>query len=103
VTSPQPTFSACFGAAFLLLHPTKYAKELVRKMEKHGASAYLVNTGWIGGAYGTGSRIDIKTTRSIIDAILDGSIDDHEMKRCRFLTLPYQKGSEVLKAGSLIP
>lgn len=78
VTTPQPTFSACFGAAFLLLHPTKYAEELVRKMEEHNTSAYLVNTGWIGGPYGTGKRIDLPATRAIIDAILDGSIDEAE-------------------------
>jgi len=71
ITEPTPTFSACFGAAFLSLHPTKYAEELVRKMEKVGAKAYLVNTGW----NGTGKRISIKDTRGIIDAILDGSID----------------------------
>ncbi|MDI9537161.1 MAG: phosphoenolpyruvate carboxykinase (ATP), partial [Bacteroidota bacterium] len=68
---PTPTFSACFGAAFLSLHPTKYAEELVKKMKKSGAKAYLVNTGW----NGTGKRISIKDTRGIIDAILDGSID----------------------------
>ncbi|MFA6873077.1 MAG: phosphoenolpyruvate carboxykinase (ATP) [Bacteroidaceae bacterium] len=71
ITEPTPTFSACFGAAFLSLHPTKYAEELVKKMEKSGATAYLVNTGW----NGTGKRISIKDTRGIIDAILDGSID----------------------------
>jgi phosphoenolpyruvate carboxykinase (ATP) len=71
VTTPQPTFSACFGAAFLLLHPTKYGEELVKRMEKNNALAYLVNTGW----NGTGKRISIKDTRRIIDAILDGSID----------------------------
>ncbi len=71
ITEPTPTFSACFGAAFLSLHPTKYAEELVKKMEKVGAKAYLVNTGW----NGTGKRISIKDTRGIIDAILDGSID----------------------------
>ncbi len=76
VTEPQPTFSACFGAAFLSLHPTKYGEELVKKMEKHGAEAYLVNTGW----NGTGKRISIKDTRGIIDAILDGSIEKAETK-----------------------
>ena len=70
ITEPTPTFSACFGAAFLSLHPTKYAEELVKKMEKSGAKAYLVNTGW----NGTGKRISIKDTRGIIDAILDGAI-----------------------------
>ena len=71
ITEPTPTFSACFGQAFLELHPTKYAEELVKKMEKSGAKAYLVNTGW----NGTGKRISIKDTRGIIDAILDGSIN----------------------------
>ena len=70
ITEPTPTFSACFGQAFLELHPTKYAEELVKKMEANGAKAYLVNTGW----NGTGKRITIKDTRGIIDAILDGSI-----------------------------
>ncbi|MCF6342641.1 MAG: phosphoenolpyruvate carboxykinase (ATP) [Bacteroidales bacterium] len=76
VTSPQPTFSACFGAAFLTLHPTKYGQELVKRMEANGAEAYLVNTGW----NGTGKRISIKDTRGIIDAILDGSIEKAETK-----------------------
>lgn len=72
ITSPQPTFSACFGKAFLSLHPTKYADELARRMQASGAKAYLVNTGW----NGSGERISIKATRAIIDAILDGSLDD---------------------------
>ncbi|HPW98231.1 MAG TPA: phosphoenolpyruvate carboxykinase (ATP) [Flavobacterium sp.] len=71
VTEPQPTFSACFGKAFLTLHPTKYGEELVKKMEANNATAYMVNTGW----NGTGKRISIKDTRAIIDAILDGSIE----------------------------
>jgi phosphoenolpyruvate carboxykinase (ATP) len=76
VKEPLPTFSSAFGAAFLLLHPTIYAQELARKMKKHGATAYLVNTGWIGGPYGIGQRIDIDSTRRIINAILDGSLDN---------------------------
>jgi len=76
VTEPQPTFSACFGEAFLTLHPTKYGEELVKKMEEHGAEAYLVNTGW----NGTGKRISIQDTRGIIDRILDGSVDKAETK-----------------------
>ncbi|UBM61904.1 phosphoenolpyruvate carboxykinase (ATP) [Candidatus Sulfidibacterium hydrothermale] len=76
VTSPQPTFSACFGEAFLSLHPTKYGEELVKKMEQNNTKAYLVNTGW----NGTGKRISIKDTRAIIDAILDGSIEKAETK-----------------------
>lgn len=76
VTQPEPTFSACFGKAFLSLHPTKYGEELVKKMEQHNATAYMVNTGW----NGTGKRISIKDTRAIIDAILDGSIEKVETK-----------------------
>jgi phosphoenolpyruvate carboxykinase (ATP) len=76
VTAPQPTFSACFGAAFLTLHPTKYGAELVKKMDEHNAKAYLVNTGW----NGSGKRISIKDTRAIIDSILDGSIDSAPTK-----------------------
>ncbi len=76
ITEPTPTFSACFGQAFLELHPTKYAQELVKKMNANGAKAYLVNTGW----NGTGKRISIPDTRGIIDAILDGSILKAETK-----------------------
>ncbi len=77
ITEPTPTFSACFGAAFLTLHPTKYAEELVKRMKANGSTAYLVNTGW----NGTGKRISIKDTRGIIDAILDGSIDKAPTKQ----------------------
>ena len=80
ITEPTPTFSACFGQAFLELHPTKYAEELVKKMKKNGAKAYLVNTGW----NGTGKRISIRDTRGIIDAILNHSIDEAPTK-----TMPY--------------
>ena len=80
ITEPTPTFSACFGQAFLELHPTKYAEELVKRMKQSGAKAYLVNTGW----NGTGKRISIKDTRGIIDAILDGSIKNSPTK-----TIPY--------------
>ena len=76
VTEPTPTFSACFGKAFLSLHPTQYGEELVKKMEQHHATAYMVNTGW----NGTGKRISIKDTRAIIDSILDGSIEKAETK-----------------------
>ena len=80
ITEPTPTFSACFGQAFLELHPTKYAEELVKKMEANGSKAYLVNTGW----NGTGKRISIKDTRGIIDAILDGSIEKADTKHIPF-------------------
>lgn len=76
VTEPEATFSACFGAAFLTLHPTRYADLLQEKLEQYGSTAYLVNTGWSGGAYGVGERMSIKATRACIDAILDGSIKD---------------------------
>ena len=77
ITEPTPTFSACFGQAFLELHPTKYAEELVKRMQASGAKAYLVNTGW----NGTGKRISIKDTRGIIDAILNGDIKDAPTKQ----------------------
>jgi len=80
ITEPTPTFSACFGQAFLELHPTKYAEELVKRMQQSGAKAYLVNTGW----NGTGKRISIKDTRGIIDAILSGAIKSAPTK-----TIPY--------------
>ena len=80
ITEPTPTFSACFGQAFLELHPTKYAEELVKHMQKSGAKAYLVNTGW----NGTGKRISIRDTRGIIDRILD-----HEIDKAPTKTIPY--------------
>ncbi len=80
ITEPTPTFSACFGAAFLSLHPTKYGEELVKRMKAVGAKAYLVNTGW----NGTGKRISIRDTRGIIDAILDGSIEKAPTKKIPF-------------------
>lgn len=87
ITEPQPTFSACFGKAFLTLHPTKYAEELVAKMEAVDAKAYLVNTGW----NGTGKRISIKDTRAIIDAILDGSIEEMETETIPIFNLEVPK------------
>ena len=83
ITEPTPTFSACFGQAFLELHPTKYAEELVKRMEKSGAKAYLVNTGW----NGTGKRISIKDTRGIIDAILGGAIKNAPTKKIAIFDL----------------
>jgi phosphoenolpyruvate carboxykinase (ATP) len=83
IVEPKPSFSACFGAAFLMLDPIIYANELLRKMKKYNADAWLVNTGWMGGPYGIGNRIDLPSTRLIINAILDGSISD-----CDFFTLP---------------
>ncbi|PHQ57716.1 MAG: phosphoenolpyruvate carboxykinase (ATP) [Lutibacter sp.] len=83
ITEPTPTFSACFGGAFLSLHPTKYGQELVKKIKQHGAEAYLVNTGW----NGTGKRISIKDTRGIITAILEGSIDKAPTKNLEIFNL----------------
>jgi len=83
ITEPTPTFSACFGAAFLTLHPTQYADVLVKRMQASGAQAYLVNTGW----NGTGKRISIKNTRAIIDAILDGSLDEAPTERLPIFNL----------------
>lgn len=83
IVEPLPSFSACFGAAFLMLDPIIYARELTRKMRAHNAEAWLVNTGWMGGPYGTGKRIDLPSTRNIINAILNGTLGN-----TRFVTLP---------------
>jgi phosphoenolpyruvate carboxykinase (ATP) len=99
VTTPQPTFSACFGEAFLALHPTKYGQELVKKMEAHGATAYLVNTGW----NGTGKRISIKDTRGIINAILDGSIEEAPTKNLPIFNLEIPTELKGVETGILDP
>ncbi len=99
VTTPQPTFSACFGAAFLSLHPTKYGEELVKRMEAVGATAYLVNTGW----NGTGKRISIKDTRGIIDRILDGSIEKAETKMIPIFNIDVPLALEGVDPGILDP
>lgn len=91
IKEPVPSFSACFGAAFLLVDPIIYAKELARKMREHGAEAWLINTGWINGPYGRGNRIDLPSTRQIIDAILDNSIKESEYHTLPVfnLSIPY--------------
>jgi len=76
VTEPQATFSACFGAPFMVLHPTRYAELLAEKIRRHDVSCWLVNTGWTGGAYGDGHRMEIKHTRALLNAALDGSLDN---------------------------
>src|SRR6478609_2943707 len=76
VTEPQATFSPCFGGPFLLWHPMKYAELLAEKMQKHGARVWLVNTGWSGGAHGTGKRMELALTRSVVDAIHAGTLAD---------------------------
>ena len=99
ITEPTPTFSACFGQAFLELHPTKYAHELVKKMKKSGAKAYLVNTGW----NGTGKRISIKDTRGIIDAILNGDILNAETKTIPYFNFEVPTALPGVDAGILDP
>ena len=103
ITEPVPSFSACFGAAFLLLDPTVYANELIRKMELHGANAYLVNTGWIAGPYGVGHRIALKSTRAIIDSILDGSIDKEEFETIPVFNLAVPKNVNNVDSKILNP
>ncbi|CDA96458.1 phosphoenolpyruvate carboxykinase [Prevotella sp. CAG:1320] len=99
ITEPTPTFSACFGQAFLELHPTKYAEELVRHMEKSGAKAYLVNTGW----NGTGKRISIRDTRGIIDAILNHSIDAAPTKQIPYFNFTVPTALEGVDPNILDP
>lgn len=103
VKEPQPTFSSCFGQAFLMLHPTVYAGELVKKMVKHNSKAYLVNTGWVGGAYGVGKRIDIAATRAIINSILDGSIEDAEFEVMPIFNLQIPKSLNGVDSKLLNP
>ncbi len=103
IKEPVPTFSAAFGAAFLLLHPTKYAEELVKKMEQHGSQAWLVNTGWIGGPYGVGKRIDIVPTRKLINAILDGSLNEVEYETLPFFNLSIPKEAPGVDSSLLNP
>jgi phosphoenolpyruvate carboxykinase (ATP) len=99
ITEPTPTFSSCFGAAFLSLHPTKYAQELVKRMEAAGSTAYLVNTGW----NGTGKRISIKATRAIIHAILGGSIDEAECFNLPYFNLAVPTNIDSVDNGILDP
>ena len=99
ITEPTPTFSACFGQAFLELHPTKYAEELVKRMEQSGAQAYLVNTGW----NGTGKRISIRDTRGIIDAILNHSIDEAPTKQIPYFNFTVPTKLEGVDPGILDP
>ncbi len=91
ITEPTATFSSCFGAPFLALHPTAYSSILGRKMEEHKSRAYLVNTGWSGGSYGVGKRMSLKITRRIIDAILNGTIEDAEMEMVPIFNLQIPK------------
>ncbi|MBQ9412485.1 MAG: phosphoenolpyruvate carboxykinase (ATP), partial [Oscillospiraceae bacterium] len=99
ITEPTPTFSACFGQAFLELHPTKYGEELVKRMDKCGAKAFLVNTGW----NGTGKRISIKDTRGIIDAILNGEVQKAPTKTIPIFNLEVPTALPGVDSGILDP
>lgn len=103
ITEPTPNFSACFGAAFLPLHPTRYADLLQDKLNKHGSTAYLVNTGWSGGAYGVGKRMSINDTRACINAILDGSIDESEFIVDDIFGFEVPKSLPTVSSNVLIP
>ncbi len=103
ITEPVATFSACFGEAFLPLHPTVYAKLLGDKIEKHNVNVYLVNTGWTGGAYGVGKRMSLKATRACIDAIMDGSILDSEFDTTDLFGLHFPKTLNGVDSNVLNP
>ena len=103
ITEPVATFSACFGEAFLPLHPTDYAKLLGTKIDEHDVSVYLVNTGWTGGAYGVGKRMSIKDTRACINAILDGSIKESEFDTTRTFRLQVPKTLGDIEPALLNP
>ncbi|WP_326833109.1 phosphoenolpyruvate carboxykinase (ATP) [Campylobacter portucalensis] len=103
ITEPVATFSACFGEAFLPLHPTVYARLLGEKIDKHGVNVYLVNTGWSGGEYGVGKRMSIKATRSCINAILDGSINECEFENFEPFNIAIPKALEGVETRLLNP
>ncbi|KAL7141577.1 hypothetical protein ABFS83_08G062800 [Erythranthe nasuta] len=103
IKEPQATFSACFGAAFIMLHPTKYAAMLAEKMQKHGATGWLVNTGWSGGRYGSGSRIKLAYTRKIIDAIHSGSLLNADYKKTEVFGLEIPTEVEGVPSEILQP
>ena len=102
VTEPVATFSACFGEAFLPLHPTVYAKLLGEKIDKHGVNVYLVNTGWTGGPYGTGKRMSIKDTRACINGILNGSINDAAFDTLSIFNLQIPKALEGIEDNKVL-
>jgi phosphoenolpyruvate carboxykinase (ATP) len=103
ITEPTATFSTCFGSPFLTVHPTQYAKILGQKIKENDANAYLVNTGWICGAYGQGNRISLSYTRAIIDAILDGSIKDADYQTTDFFKLRVPKTVNNIPSDILFP
>lgn len=103
VTEPKATFSACFGKAFLLVHPIKYAEILGKKMDEHGSTAYIMNTGWIEGKYGIGRRIPLKDNRLSIDAIFDGSLDQAEFETMPIFGLQIPKKVNGIESSILDP
>ena len=103
VTEPEATFSACFGAPFLVWHPSKYAELLAEKMRTHGSHAWLVNTGWSGGAYGTGARMSLKYTRAIIDAIHNGSLKESTLETDPVFGLQVPTSCEGVPSKILVP
>jgi phosphoenolpyruvate carboxykinase (ATP) len=103
ISEPQVTFSACFGAAFLVMHPMRYAELLATQIQKHGSSVWLVNTGWSGGAYGTGKRISLKHTRAIIDAIHNGSLLNSEYETDLIFGLSVPKWCTGVPSKTLRP
>jgi phosphoenolpyruvate carboxykinase (ATP) len=103
VTEPEATFSPCFGGPFMVWHPGKYAELLAQKIEKHGAKVWLVNTGWTGGAYGTGSRFKLKYTRAIVDAIHDHSLNDAEYVTDKIFGFKIPTSCEGVPTECLIP
>ncbi len=103
ITEPQATFSPCFGGPFLVWHPGKYAELLARKIDRHKAGVWLVNTGWSGGAYGTGSRIKLPFTRAILDAIHSGELADAPVEREPFFGLDVVTACPGIPADILMP
>ena len=91
ITDPVATFSACYGEAFLPLHPFTYAKQLAEKVEQHGTNVWLVNTGWTGGKYGRGTRMKLPITRAIVDAIHNGDLDNAEYEKYDVFNLDIPK------------
>lgn len=103
ITDPVATFSACYGEAFLPLHPFTYAKMLAEKCEKHGSNVWLVNTGWTGGGYGVGSRMRLSYTRKIIDAIHEGKLNDVEYQKFGVFNLNVPKSVPGVPDNILMP
>ena len=103
ITEPTTTFSACFGKAFLPLHPTKYAELLGEKLNKHKVNVWLLNTGWVGGSYGVGSRIKLSYTRALITAALTGKLDNTEYGKTNFFGLSFPKTCEGVPAELMDP